>query len=126
MAISADVFTKPAEMIRKIRFYERYGVEEYYIYDPDQGELSGWLRSGGELVEIPTMSGWVSPRLDVRFELHDQELQLYYPDGRRFAAYVELVEQAAKERRERELAQAKAARLAARLQALGIDPEEIE
>lgn len=25
-------------LIEKFRFYERYGVEEYYIYDPDDGD----------------------------------------------------------------------------------------
>ena len=30
------------EMERKLEFYERYGVEEYYIYDPDEIESSGW------------------------------------------------------------------------------------
>ena len=29
------------EMERKFRFYEQYGVEEYYIYDPDEVELFG-------------------------------------------------------------------------------------
>jgi Uma2 family endonuclease len=27
------------EMLKKLRFYERYGVEEYYIYDPDDEDL---------------------------------------------------------------------------------------
>ena len=36
-----------AMMTRKFRFYERHGVEEYYLYDPDTGELSGWQRQGG-------------------------------------------------------------------------------
>src|SRR5918997_7065103 len=31
------------EMTKKLQFYERYGVEEYYIYDPDEIELIGWL-----------------------------------------------------------------------------------
>jgi Uma2 family endonuclease len=26
---------RAGKMIRKFRFYEQYGVEEYYIYDPD-------------------------------------------------------------------------------------------
>ena len=26
---------RPAEMGRKLEFYEQYGVDEYYIYDPD-------------------------------------------------------------------------------------------
>jgi Uma2 family endonuclease len=33
------------EMERKRQFYECYGVEEYYIYDPDRLDLSGWMRS---------------------------------------------------------------------------------
>lgn len=41
------------------RFYDRYGVEEYYLYDPDNGELSGWLRTGRGLEEIPNMDGSV-------------------------------------------------------------------
>ncbi len=28
--------TGPPKMIKKFEFYERYGVEEYYIYDPDE------------------------------------------------------------------------------------------
>ena len=55
-------------MIRKYKFYEHYGVEEYYLYDPDKGELSGWLRSGNELQEINEMVGWISPRLKIRFD----------------------------------------------------------
>ncbi len=31
------------EMYRKLKFYEEYGVEEYYLYDPDHDELEGWL-----------------------------------------------------------------------------------
>src|SRR5262249_7038639 len=62
------------EMLRKFRFYERYGVEEYYIYDPDEGELVGYVREGSELREVPSMLGWISPRLQVRFELVNGEL----------------------------------------------------
>jgi Uma2 family endonuclease len=50
-----------AEMEGKFNFYERYGVEEYYLYDPEKGRLLGWLRAGSKLVEIEQMSGWVSP-----------------------------------------------------------------
>jgi len=63
------------------------------------------------------MEGWISPRLGVRFELKQGALQLYRPDGERFATYVELMEQ-------REQEHQRAERLAARLRALGIDPEE--
>ncbi|MCY7336175.1 MAG: Uma2 family endonuclease, partial [Chamaesiphon sp.] len=32
-----------AEMSRKLNFYDRYGVSEYYIYDPDRIDLAGWV-----------------------------------------------------------------------------------
>jgi Uma2 family endonuclease len=89
-------------MLRKFRFYERYGVEEYYLYDPDSGELSGWQRQGNALEEVAQMSGWVSPRLGIRFELDSGVLQLYTPDGERFATYVELLEQREQERQRAE------------------------
>ena len=34
------------EMVRKFKFYELYGALEYYIYDPDNFILEGWLRAG--------------------------------------------------------------------------------
>jgi Uma2 family endonuclease len=105
-----------AMMTRKFRFYEHYGVEEYYLYDPDTGELSGWQRQGRTLEEIEPMAGWISPRLGIRFELASGALQLYQPDGERFATYVELIEQ-------REQEHQRAERLAAQLRALGIEPE---
>ena len=80
------------EMLKKLAFYERYGVEEYYLYDPDRGQLSGWIRSDLGLQPIPQMQGWTSPRLQVRFELDDLDLCLYGPDGKRFASYLELDE----------------------------------
>jgi Uma2 family endonuclease len=119
-----------SEMIRKLHFYERYGVEEYYLYDPDRGHLSGWVREGAALREIADMNGWVSPRLGVRFELADGELLLYGRDGRPFATYLELAEQreqAQREKeqaqREKEEAQRRAEALAAQLRALGVEPQ---
>jgi Uma2 family endonuclease len=100
---------RAGRLVEKFKFYEHYGVEEYYVFDPDDPELTGWLRSNGELKEIPEMKGWISPRLQVRFDLVGDELCLYGPDGRKFASYVELAD--------------RADRLAAQLKALGIEPE---
>jgi Uma2 family endonuclease len=113
------------EMLKKFKFYERYGVEEYYMYDPDHEDLAGWLRSGEELREIETITGWVSPRLGVRFELAAEGLEIYRPDGQKFATYVELDQQ-----REQAIARAnqealRAERLAAKLQELGLDPDRL-
>jgi Uma2 family endonuclease len=83
----------------KFQFYERYGVDEYYIYDPDEFTLKGWQRQGNQLVEIPRMGGWVSPQLGIRFDWRPRwELELYYPDGRRFSSFVELGQQVQQER----------------------------
>jgi Uma2 family endonuclease len=80
----------PNEMERKLLFYQSYGVEEYYIYDPDRNQLKGWLRSSDSLLEgIESMSGWVSPRLGIRFEI-GEELQLYRPDGTAFRSFIEI------------------------------------
>ena len=36
---------RTGNMANKLLFYQRYGVEEYYIYDPDAVELTGMIRS---------------------------------------------------------------------------------
>ncbi|MBD2298286.1 Uma2 family endonuclease [Nostoc sp. FACHB-87] len=127
------------EMIAKYKFYDRYGVEEYYIYDPETTELSGWLRSEHELAEIPQMINWISPRLGIRFELSDGELLIYRPDGQKFLTYLELAQQreqaqiAAEQERQRaerecqraEQAETQLAALRALLRDRGINPDEV-
>ena len=90
------------EMIHKRQFYERYGVEEYYEYDPDRGTLKGWLRQDDRLEAIPRMEGWISPRLGVRFTMEGNDLVLYRPDGRRFETFLELERRAETERQRAE------------------------
>ncbi|MBE9238754.1 Uma2 family endonuclease [Anabaena aphanizomenioides LEGE 00250] len=114
------------EMERKLIFYERYGVEEYYIYNPQNNQLRGWLRTEDGLDVISEMENWVSTRLGIKFDLSGEELQIYRPDGNKFSSYLEisqLLEQAEKalaaERRKTQL-------LAEKLRALGVNPDEIE
>lgn len=122
------------ELDKKLVFYDRYGVEEYYLYDPDKGDLSGWLRRDGDRLDvIEPMTGWVSPRLQVRFEMAGTELQLYRPDGERFATYAELAASREQERQAREQAQqqleqekARSQQLANKLRELGINPDELQ
>lgn len=40
------------EMMENLGFYDRYGVEEYYLYDPDRRTLDGWVRGEGRLQPI--------------------------------------------------------------------------
>ena len=86
------------EMVKKLRFYEQYGVEEYYIYDPEQNKLDVFLRRDRQLQEIGETNGWESPRLGIRFELNPDELALYYPNGERFKTTVELANELQTER----------------------------
>ncbi|WP_199245828.1 Uma2 family endonuclease [[Phormidium] sp. ETS-05] len=78
------------EMAKKFEFYQDYGVEEYYIYDPDKIDFGGWVRQDNKLTAIAEINGWVSPRLGIRFEMGDDGLEIYRPDGRKFATYIEL------------------------------------
>ena len=107
------------EMAKKLQFYDRYGVEEYYLYDPDRIDLNGWQRSDTRLNVIEQMNGWVSPRLGIRFEMTDSGLEIYRPDGRKFLTPVELDQRA-------QAAEQRVQRLEARLRELGIDPEQVQ
>lgn len=134
------------EMANKLLFYQRYGVEEYYIYDPETLEFTGLLRSGEDLEVIEEINGWVSPHLGIRFELKPGALEISYPDGRKFLTSVELDQLREQERQAKEAAllqleqerQAKEAALLqieqerqryqdllAKLQAQGINPENL-
>src|SRR5262245_38675452 len=46
------------ERAKKLLFYERYGVEEYYTYDPDTDVLLGWQRRGRKLEAIADLRDW--------------------------------------------------------------------
>ncbi len=119
-----------SEMAKKLKFYERYGVEEYYLYDPSRIELTGWQRIGKDLEVIDVIDGWVSPRLGIRFDISGEQLDLYFPDGKKFTSLKDVSEQLLQE--QQRLAQAeekalrekqRADRLAERLRALGIEDE---
>jgi Uma2 family endonuclease len=98
------------EMERKRLFYQQYGVQEYYLYDPDKQVLQGWQRQNAQLVKLEPIADWVSPLLNIRFvpgELPRQEWRVYGPDGRQLVSYLELYQQ-------RELAEQSARRYAQR------------
>jgi Uma2 family endonuclease len=137
---------RAGEMERKFQFYERYGVEEYYIYDPDRGDLVGWRRVNDILEEVPDMAGFQSPRLKIRFEPGEgpDNLKIISPDGEPFLTYAELAKQrnadrqsaqekarlaeeqarlAEQQTRLAEEQSERADRLAAQLRELGIEPD---
>jgi Uma2 family endonuclease len=106
------------EMTKKLQFYDRYGVEEYYIYDPDRNDFHGLQRLEGELTVIEDINNWTSTRLGIRFVWTEDSLEIYRPDGKKFLTSVELAQQLEEEQQRSE-------RLAAKLRELGIDPSEV-
>ncbi|QJW94280.1 Protein of unknown function DUF820 [Frigoriglobus tundricola] len=129
-----------ADMQAKFSFYEKYGAEEYYIPYPEfPAHAEGYRRQEGALVRIEEMDGYVSPRLGVRFSLARGQLAVLDSAGHpmrtaaEIAAELDAAErhvQEQKERAEREQKKAeaeteRAARLAAKLRELGVDPDVV-
>ncbi|MEC4984605.1 MAG: Uma2 family endonuclease [Oscillatoria sp. PMC 1068.18] len=112
------------EMGRKLLFYDRHGVEEYYLYDPDKNQLTGWLRSEPWLEVIEEMNGWVSPRLQIRFELTESTLLLYRPNDQLFSDYVEVQQQLETVTAELQQERQRNQRLEQLLREAGIDPNQ--
>jgi len=142
------------EMMRKATFYNQFGVQEFITIDPDA--RTGWalVRTGpGQFEEVPSINGWTSPLLGIRFVREGDDLAVYGPHGARFKSFAE--EQAERlhataraehesaraehesaraehesARAERESARAeregeRARKLAERLAALGVDPDSV-
>ncbi len=85
------------EMADKHAFYEEYGVEEYYLYDPDRNRLLVYERRDQALRRVRPVAGFVSPRLGIRFDLLGAEIVVFGPDGRRFLTFEELEVERARE-----------------------------
>lgn len=135
-----------SEMVKKLGWYNHYGVEEYYIIDPDKNDLTVYIRTNGSLEAMEDANGWVSPRLGIVFEIDSDEVRLYRPDKRPFTGFVDLerlrteaVAMAVEERQKAEIERQKAEierqkaeterqraeRLSERLRALGVNPDEL-
>ena len=115
---------RAGEMRDKLAFYEKYGVEEYYVYDPDRDTLKGYTRIDDELCEVSEMNGWTSPRLKIRFELLDGEFEVFGSNGRRFdTAWDSIVQRDAAEKR---AAKSEAARIKAEAARIKAEAEKKE
>ena len=81
------------ELDAKLEFYTRHGVEEYYVIDPDEMEVEGYVRRGERLGRIRKILGFTSPRLGTRFEKPHGELLLLMPSGRPFQSRTDRIEE---------------------------------
>ncbi len=134
------------EMALKRTFYRKYGVEEYYVIDPDLGDVEATLRQKKKFVDVDDLTNFVSPRLGIRFDTTGGELVIFGPTGERFLTFDELSRRAAEaekalrqetrradtqkrradtQKRRADHADARAEVLAAKLRELGLDPESL-
>jgi Uma2 family endonuclease len=89
----------------KLAFYEEHGVEECYIYNPENNRLQVFVRQGEVLRRVRGIKDYISPRLGIRFLLTETEMQVFGPDGRRFLTFEEL--EAARKQAEQQASEAK-------------------
>ena len=105
-----------AEQSRKLLFYDRFGVQEYYAYHPETNDLYGWCRRENKLEAIEPIANWVSPQLGIRFDLSGGTLRIFRPDGDPFASYAEVNQRLQQERSRAQLAEKRLSQLEAMLQ----------
>ena len=82
------------EMVDKLQFYDEYGVEEYYVYDPETDKLLIYRRQNVLLVRQRPVHNYRSPRLGITFDQSGPELIVRYPDGRPFVVLHEETQRA--------------------------------
>jgi Uma2 family endonuclease len=130
------------ELLEKLEFYDRYGVEEYYLYDPDpeRNELAGFHRQDERLRPVAQMHGWVSPRLGIRFDTSGEDLRIFAPDGQPFMSFSAVQQRATQAEQRATQAEQRATqaeqratqaeqereRLLAKLREMGVDPKTLE
>ena len=126
-----------ASQIRKLRFYEQHGVQEFYTFDQLRGVFSAFVRRGEGLDPVDTEEGFQSPLLGVRFQAVDGVLRAWNPDGSPFRTVAEMdadrrraeeeraraEEERAQAEDERDAALARTRALEAQLRALGVTPD---
>jgi Uma2 family endonuclease len=74
-------------------FYEKFGVEEYYSYDPDKNTFVVYIRQEDHLTRLEGLQKWVSPLLNIEFRLHEKDFKIYHPNGQPFLSYEEVEEE---------------------------------
>ncbi len=127
-------------MQKKFEFYQFHGVQEYYyIYPETPASVKIWRRAGENLIVVPDVDSWVSPRTGIRFEVREGEVAVFGPNGKVFDDPIQMA--SARDRamnlaqnyekaldsvnQSRDAEYERAEKLAAKLRELGIDPDSI-
>lgn len=109
------------EMLAKQSFYKEHGVLEMFFYDPESFDFWGLVRSTSAEDFLPVTQinfPWISPTLGIRFAMAEEGLAVFYPNGELFQDPEAVIDERNQIKQERDRAFAK-------LQELGIDPEQL-
>ncbi|MCY7382437.1 MAG: Uma2 family endonuclease [Microcoleus sp.] len=114
---------------KKILYQNRFRTPEYFWFDPEDLEFSGFRLIGQEYQAIVANEFgrlW-SEVLELYLGIHDRKLRYFTPDGELVAtpeeAALQAQQQAAQAQEQAAQAQERVERLANQLRALGIEPE---
>lgn len=109
----------PMEMLRKTNFFATYGVQEYYVFDPERVDLSVWVRQDDVLRMVdPLELPWTSPLLGINLDITADELRVFHLDGKPFQTYLEQADELKKQSEQLN-------KLAQKLREMGVDPESV-
>ncbi len=107
--------------LKKQIYQDILRTPDYFWFDPETLEFAGFHLVDGSYQPLQPNAQdrlW-SQQLQLYLGIHAQKLRFFTPEGQILPTLAEVVEE---ERQQKELAQQKAERLAAKLRELGIDP----
>jgi Uma2 family endonuclease len=119
----------PLEMLKKLDFYRQYGVLEFYLYNPDQPDFMGYVRSSVDHdfeSIMPLSLPWSSPLLGIQFTWSAAGLAVFHPDGEPFKDPGDILAERDAAQAERDAVQRQRDRAFAKLRELGIDPSTLD
>ncbi|XWK90024.1 MAG: Uma2 family endonuclease [Phormidium sp.] len=107
--------------LKKQIYQDIFRTPDYFLFDPETLELAGFHLLDGQYQElIANEKGWLwSQQLELYLGIHQGKLRFFTNDEQL------VLTEGEDERRQKELAEHKAERLAAKLRELGVDPDAL-
>lgn len=120
----SDLTAATDKNLKKQIYQDIFRTPDYFWFDPNNLEFAGFILEGGEYQPLqPNPLGWLwSKQLGLYLGVHEEKLRFFTSEGQLVTTPEEQVQS---ERHQKELAQQKAERLAAKLRELNIDPDSI-
>ncbi|MFB2893013.1 Uma2 family endonuclease [Aerosakkonemataceae cyanobacterium BLCC-F50] len=108
--------------LKKQIYQDIFRTPDYFLFDPETLELAGFHLLDGQYQElIANEKGWLwSQQLELYLGIHQGKLRFFTANDEQL-----VLTEGEDERRQKELAEQKAERLAAKLRELGVDPDDL-